>query len=66
MRVLSDPTFDPPGRRYSLGWGTSSPNPSNPPASYLPSQSWTVLRCTPNRAATDVTVSPPLITANTA
>ena len=23
-RILSDPTFDPPGRRYGFGWGTSS------------------------------------------
>jgi L-ascorbate metabolism protein UlaG (beta-lactamase superfamily) len=23
-RILSDPTFDPPGRRYRFGWGTSS------------------------------------------
>ncbi|MBM7503733.1 MBL fold metallo-hydrolase [Agromyces aurantiacus] len=23
-RVLVDPTFDAPGRRYSFGWGTSS------------------------------------------
>jgi L-ascorbate metabolism protein UlaG (beta-lactamase superfamily) len=23
-RLLTDPTFDPPGRRYSFGWGTSS------------------------------------------
>lgn len=23
-RVLTDPTFDPPGRRYGFGWGTSS------------------------------------------
>jgi L-ascorbate metabolism protein UlaG (beta-lactamase superfamily) len=23
-RVLVDPTFDPPGRRYSFGWGSSS------------------------------------------
>jgi L-ascorbate metabolism protein UlaG (beta-lactamase superfamily) len=23
-RILSDPTFDPPGRRYWFGWGTSS------------------------------------------
>jgi L-ascorbate metabolism protein UlaG (beta-lactamase superfamily) len=23
-RVLTDPTFDPPGRRYSFGWGSSS------------------------------------------
>jgi len=23
-RVLTDPTFDPPGRRYAFGWGTSS------------------------------------------
>ena len=24
VRLLTDPTFDPPGRRYSFGWGTSS------------------------------------------
>jgi len=23
-RLLTDPTFDPPGRRYNFGWGTSS------------------------------------------
>jgi L-ascorbate metabolism protein UlaG (beta-lactamase superfamily) len=23
-RLLTDPTFDPPGQRYSFGWGTSS------------------------------------------
>lgn len=23
-RILTDPTFDPPGERYSFGWGTSS------------------------------------------
>jgi L-ascorbate metabolism protein UlaG (beta-lactamase superfamily) len=23
-RLLTDPTFDPPGRRYSFGWGTGS------------------------------------------
>jgi L-ascorbate metabolism protein UlaG (beta-lactamase superfamily) len=23
-RLLTDPTFDPPGRRYAFGWGTSS------------------------------------------
>jgi len=23
-RILTDPTFDPPGRRYKFGWGTSS------------------------------------------
>jgi L-ascorbate metabolism protein UlaG (beta-lactamase superfamily) len=23
-RILTDPTFDPPGRRYRFGWGTSS------------------------------------------
>jgi hypothetical protein len=42
-----------------------SPRFSTPPASYLASQSCTVLRDTPNRAATSVTASPPLITANT-
>lgn len=24
FRLLTDPVFDPPGRRYSFGWGTSS------------------------------------------
>ncbi len=23
-RLLTDPTFDPPGKRYAFGWGTSS------------------------------------------
>jgi L-ascorbate metabolism protein UlaG (beta-lactamase superfamily) len=23
-RLLTDPTFDPPGRRYNFGWGTGS------------------------------------------
>lgn len=23
-RILTDPTFDPPGRKYGFGWGTSS------------------------------------------
>lgn len=23
-RILTDPTFDPPGRRYRSGWGTAS------------------------------------------
>lgn len=23
-RLLTDPTFDAPGRRYTFGWGTSS------------------------------------------
>jgi len=23
-RLLTDPTFDPPGRKYTFGWGTSS------------------------------------------
>lgn len=29
-RVLTDPTFDPPGRRYAFGWGTSSTKTSGP------------------------------------
>jgi L-ascorbate metabolism protein UlaG (beta-lactamase superfamily) len=29
-RILSDPTFDPPGRRYAFGWGTSSTKLSGP------------------------------------
>jgi L-ascorbate metabolism protein UlaG (beta-lactamase superfamily) len=29
-RLLTDPTFDPPGRRYSFGWGTSSRKTSGP------------------------------------
>jgi L-ascorbate metabolism protein UlaG (beta-lactamase superfamily) len=36
-RLLTDPTFDPPGRRYALGWGTSSRKLAGPaiPASDL-------------------------------
>ena len=29
-RILTDPTFDPAGRRYSFGWGTSSIKPRAP------------------------------------
>jgi L-ascorbate metabolism protein UlaG (beta-lactamase superfamily) len=29
-RLLTDPTFDPPGRRYSFGWGTSSRKTAGP------------------------------------
>lgn len=29
-RLLTDPTFDPPGRRYDFGWGTSSRKTSGP------------------------------------
>ena len=29
-RILSDPTFDPPGKRYSSGWGTSSTKTAGP------------------------------------
>jgi L-ascorbate metabolism protein UlaG (beta-lactamase superfamily) len=29
-RILTDPTFDPPGRRYRFGWGTSSTKVSAP------------------------------------
>ena len=29
-RLLTDPTFDPPGRRYSFGWGSSSRKLSGP------------------------------------
>jgi L-ascorbate metabolism protein UlaG (beta-lactamase superfamily) len=29
-RLLTDPTFDPPGRRYAFGWGTSSRKLSGP------------------------------------
>jgi L-ascorbate metabolism protein UlaG (beta-lactamase superfamily) len=36
-RLLTDPTFDPPGRRYSFGWGTASRKLTGPaiPASEL-------------------------------
>jgi len=30
VRLLVDPTFDPPGRRYSFGWGTSSRKTTGP------------------------------------
>ena len=29
-RILSDPTFDPPGRTYAFGWGTSSRKTTGP------------------------------------
>lgn len=29
-RLLTDPTFDPPGNRYAFGWGTSSRKTSGP------------------------------------
>jgi L-ascorbate metabolism protein UlaG (beta-lactamase superfamily) len=29
-RLLTDPTFDPPGRRYAFGWGTSSRKVTGP------------------------------------
>jgi len=29
-RILTDPTFDPPGRRYTFGWGTSSRKTAGP------------------------------------
>ena len=37
-RLLTDPTFDPPGRRYSFGWGTASRKLTGPAiaASELP------------------------------
>ena len=38
-RLLTDPTFDPPGRRYSFGWGTASRKLTGPAiaAAALPS-----------------------------
>ena len=38
-RILTDPTFDPPGRRYFFGWGTTSrklAGPSTPAAELGP------------------------------
>jgi L-ascorbate metabolism protein UlaG (beta-lactamase superfamily) len=29
-RILTDPTFDPPGRRYGFGWGTASTKTGGP------------------------------------
>ncbi len=29
-RLLTDPTFDPPGRRYAFGWGTASTKVAGP------------------------------------
>ena len=29
-RLLTDPTFDPPGRHYAFGWGTSSTKLAGP------------------------------------
>jgi L-ascorbate metabolism protein UlaG (beta-lactamase superfamily) len=33
VRILTDPTFDPPGRRYAFGWGTSSRKLTGPAVS---------------------------------
>lgn len=30
VRLLTDPTFDPPGRRYAFGWGTGSRKETGP------------------------------------
>ena len=38
-RILTDPTFDAPGRRYTFGWGTSSvkvAGPAQPPEVVAP------------------------------
>ena len=38
-RILTDPTFDPPGRLYRFGWGTSShkiAGPAEPPDDVFP------------------------------
>ncbi|WP_445167340.1 MBL fold metallo-hydrolase [Mycolicibacterium sp. Dal123E01] len=38
-RILTDPTFDAPGRRYTFGWGTSSrkvAGPAQPPDAVAP------------------------------
>lgn len=40
-RLLTDPTFDPPGRRYSFGWGTSSVKTSGPALSAAELPRWT-------------------------
>ncbi|MCM4085101.1 MBL fold metallo-hydrolase [Paractinoplanes hotanensis] len=32
-RLVTDPTFDPPGRRYDFGWGTSSKKTTGPSVS---------------------------------
>ena len=29
-RILTDPTFDPPGRTYKFGWGTGSVKTAGP------------------------------------
>src|ERR1700760_4802365 len=29
-RILTDPTFDPPGGKYNFGWGTSSRKTAGP------------------------------------
>ena len=42
-RLLTDPTFDPPGRRYFFGWGTMSRKLSGP--AVAPRTSETSTRC---------------------
>ncbi len=46
-RLLVDPTFDAPGRRYAFGWGTSSrkvTGPAVPAADVLPVDVWSHFR----------------------
>src|ERR1044072_1670048 len=33
-RILTDPTFDPPGKRYFFGWGTMSKKLQGPAAPF--------------------------------
>ena len=35
-RLLTDPTFDPPGRSYRFGWGTGSLKLTGPATPWLP------------------------------
>ena len=40
-RILIDPTFDAPGRRYAFGWGTSSRKVTGPAVTAADVLPWT-------------------------
>ena len=58
-RILTDPTFDPPGRRYGFGWGTSSRKTDGPARSRRPTSEPSTWSCsattiTPTTSTTSV------------
>lgn len=56
-RILTDPTFDDPGRKYKFGWGTSSVKVAGP--AIAPSESGRSTRCcSPTSTMTTISTAP--------